>query len=828
MVAQRASIVRTIVIVAIASQGCLAALAQDALILIDAMNVRHRVSPLLTGACIEDVNHEIYGGLYSQMIFGESFQEPASASPVEGLIAYGGDWRVADGVLESAAGDGNKIVSESLRVADGLISVDVRFNDDVAGNAGLIVRTTKPGVGADRFFGYEIALDPARQILRLGRHRNDFSLLRDVPCTIPTGEWIELRVRLVGTEIEVLVNGTSILAFDDAGPHALAEGVVGLRQFHRSAQYRNLMAETGSRTMHIPFVQRAVPHEAVSRMWRAIRKGDAQAGYELREKNPFVGTQSQHVAFVAGDGEVGISNAGLNAWGLYLQQGKPYEGEVFVRAEQPCDFWVGVESADGSQVLDEQRFRADSRNWTKIEFTLAPTRTVRDGRFTLKLRDLGAVTFGYVFLQPGAWGRYKDLPVRRDVAEMLKRQGITALRYGGSMVNNNEYRWQKMIGRRARRPPYDGHWYDYSTNGWGILDFMSFCEAAGFEYIPAFNMDETPQSLADFVAYATAGADTEWGRKRVRDGHPRPYRLKYLQLGNEERVDLDYAKRFEARANAIWQVDPQIQLVVGDFVYDDIIRDANRVTGAASGITTLDGQRRILEFAKAAGHEVWFDLHVWTEGPGRHPSLAGALSFIDALEKMETGAAFKVVFFEFNANNHQQRRAIGNALAIHAVERDGRVPIALSANCLQPDGQNDNGWDQGLVFLSPSHVWLQPPGIVTQMLSQEFRPRLVECTVADDAQLDCNAKLSDDGKSLLCSVVNASHEAVRATIRIDGYVPARAIAAITQLSAPLQATNTASAPQAVTPQRRDWRFGSLKDGANLEIAPHSVTTIVFE
>jgi hypothetical protein len=628
--------------------------------------------------------------------------------------------------------------------------------------------------------------------------------------------------------IEVLVNSTSVLTFDDADPHALVDGAIGLRQFHRAVQYQNLQVETESQTTRIPFVRRAVQGEAVSRMWQAIRSGDAQAAYEFRENNPFVGTQSQHVAFIAGDGEVGISNAGLNRWGLYLQEGKPYEGEVFVRVDQPCDFWVGIENVDGSQVLDEQRLHADSSEWTKIDFTLTPEGTVRDGRFTLKLRKPGAVTFGFVFLQPGPWGRYKDLPVRRDVAEMLKRQGINVLRYGGSMVNNNEYRWQKMIGPRARRSPYDGHWYDYSTNGWGILDFMNFCEAAGFEYIPAFNMGETPQSLADFVAYATAGADTQWGRKRARDGHPQPYRLKYLQLGNEERVDLDYAERFKERATAIWQVDPHIQLVVGDFVYDDVIRDASRVTGAASRITTLDGQRRILEFAKAAGHEVWFDVHVWTEGPGRHPSLSGALSFIDALEKMETGAAFKVVIFEFNANNHQQRRAIGNALAIHAVERDGRVPMALSANCLQPAGQNDNGWDQGLLFLSPSQVWLQPPGYVTQMFSHEFCPRLVDCAVAGDAPLDCNAKLSDDGRSLVCSVVNPSREAVSATIQIAGFMPARTVAVVTSLSAPLRAANTASAPQAVAPERRDWNYGALTDGAKLEIAPHSVTTIVFE
>ena len=52
------------------------------------------------------------------------------------------------------------------------------------------------------------------------------------------------------------------------------------------------------------------------------------------------------------------------------------------------------------------------------------------------------------------------------------------------MVNTGEYRWKKMIGPRNRRPPYVGHWYRYSSNGWGIVDFMDFCEAAGFLRFP--------------------------------------------------------------------------------------------------------------------------------------------------------------------------------------------------------------------------------------------------------------------------------------------------------------------------------------------------------
>ncbi len=387
-----------------------------------------------------------------------------------------------------------------------------------------------------------------------------------------------------------------------------------------------------------------------------------------------------------------------------------------------------------------------------------------------------------------------------------------------------------MIGPRDRRPPYEGAWYKYSSNGWGIPDFMNFCEAAGFEYIPAFNMDENPRDMADFLEYAKGPAESEWGRRRAADGHPQPYRLRCLELGNEERVDEKYAAKFEKLAEAIWAKDRDIILVVGDFCYEEHIKNPFRFGGAAGGITSLAGQQRILRLAKRHDREVWFDLHVGTERPEKfNASLDGMFSFADALAKIAEGAKHKVVVFEFNAVNHAQKRALANALAINAIERDGRIPIAVSANCLQPDGQNDNGWDQGLLFLDPARVWLQPPGYVTQMLSRNYLPQRVECRVTGaESAPDAAANRSDDGKTLVLQVVNASGKAVAAGIRVEGFVPSKPEAQVWELSGPLDAVNTADRPEAVVPRQSRWKHG-IKDGStSYAFPPHSFTVMRFE
>jgi alpha-L-arabinofuranosidase len=639
--------------VIVAAQGHAAAVTIN----VQADHVIGPVSRLLTGACIEDVNHEIYGGIYSQMVFGESFQEPTPSSP---------------------------------------------------------------------------------------------------------------------------------------GPTEKA-------------------------------------HE-ISGMWRSLRRGTAAGRFGLVTERPFAGRQSQLVSFDSGEGEWGIENQGLNHWGMNFVAGKTYEGYVWARAGKKTELVAALESRDGSQVYAQTPVVVASDDWQRLDFTLTPSASDQAGRFALKLKEPGSVTLGHAFLQPGEWGRFKGLPVRRDVAEGLIGQGITVLRYGGSMVNSDGYKWKNMIGPRDRRPPYSGTWYRYSSNGWGIPDFMDFCEAAGFEYIPDFNMGETPQDMADFIEYAKGATDTEWGRRRAADGHPQPYRLRYLELGNEERVDEKYADKFEALSKAIWAKDKEIIPVIGDFAYAKRIQDPFNFSGADSRITNLAAQRRILQIAKAGHGEVWFDIHVNTEQPGpANATLAGMFSFADALDKMADGARHKVVVFELNAGNHAQKRALANAQALLDIERDGRIPIATSANGLQPDGQNENGWDQGLLFLDPCQVWLQPPGYVTQMLSRNYLPQLVQCVITGaQGQLDASATSSDDGKTLVLQAVNPGELAVTAQIRITGFVPIVPTAPVTELSGQPDAVNTAGQPEAIVPKHGAWQHGIKEGVTDHTFPPHSFTVMRLE
>jgi hypothetical protein len=791
--------------------------------------VSNPITRFMTGACLEDVNHEVYGGIYSQMLYGESFQEPVPPPAFRQFDVYGGQWTPVDDSLAVAADRGAKLVARDVRLGDGRVDLDIRIPQSQDGFAGLILKVRDAAAGADAFVGYEIALNPARQILRLGRHRHNWEFISDTPCSVPADRWIHLTVSCNGAVLEIRLDDKSIVQFEDA-EHPLEPGSVGLRTWDVQAQFRDLkITQDGRETALSLKPEENQPQ--ISGMWRPVRRGSAQGTYDIETADPFKGNQSQRLTFTAGQGEIGVENQGLNHWGLYVQAGKEYEGIIWARGEKTMPVTVALESGDGTKIYVEKTLMLRRVGWERLEFTLTPQITDKNARFTVKLAEPGSVVLGYTFLQPGPWGRFKNLPVRRDVAEALIAQGLTVLRFGGCMVNIDTYRWKNMIGPRNLRPPYRGFWFPYSSNGWGIIDFMDFCRAAGFLCIPAFNMGEAPQDMADFIEYANDPATSEWGRRRAQDGRLEPYRLRYIQLGNEESVDEDYWQKFEPMAEAIWEKDPNITVVVGDFAYSRPIRDPYNFEGAPR-IKSLAIQKKILDLAVRHDREVWFDVHVGTDQPVDPDGLGGIPSFIQALRQIAPQARFKVAVFELNAGNHALRRALSNAHAINELERlGGDVPVVCSANCLQPYRQDENGWDQGLLFLNPSQVWAQPPYYVTQMVSSHYLPLRLETTVrCPDQTLDVTATRSEDGRAMVLSVVNIASESIDTHIEFAGRSPQGNPASITTLTGGLEEINTPDQPMRIVPTK--VRQTLFRDASNRHLAytfpAHSFTILKWE
>jgi alpha-L-arabinofuranosidase len=176
------------------------------------------------------------------------------------------------------------------------------------------------------------------------------------------------------------------------------------------------------------------------------------------------------------------------------------------------------------------------------------------------------------------------------------------------------------------------------------------------------------------------------------------------------------------------------------------------------------------------------------------------------------------------------KRALANACAINQLERLGdRVVIACSANCLQPYKQNDNDWNQGLLFLSPAQVWAQPPYYVTQMVSRNYLPLCVKTGATSPGNaLDVTATRSEDAKTLTLQVVNTGKTALQAQLRLDGFVSREPLARATVIMGDWDAINTPDQPERIKPSEGEWQYG-LKSGTVSRTFPaYSFTVLRFE
>ncbi|SFW83200.1 Alpha-L-arabinofuranosidase [Chitinophaga sancti] len=474
----------------------------------------------------------------------------------------------------------------------------------------------------------------------------------------------------------------------------------------------------------------------------------------------------------------GIYNQGLNHWGIAVQKGQALEGSIYLKGSQPAT--IALQSADGRTTYASTKTGPVTNAWKKCSFELKPNATDSNARFAIYTAGEGKLWLDQATLMAPKTARFKGLPIRKDIAVKMQEEGLRFLRYGGTMVNAPGYRWKKMVGPRDQRPPYKGHWYPYSSNGFGILEFLQFCEAAGFDAAFAINIEETAADARDLVEYLKGSANTTWGRKRIADGHPAPYKVKYIEIGNEEvlfdgdRADqyAHYIERFNELYDAIHSKDTSLQLVCS-------------VWWRAESPNTEK------LFNAIDGKAAFWDLHVGGDDPREGLKVDKDLTQMEALfKKWNPHTTMKCAIFEENGGLHNQQRALGHASILNAVRRHGEfVLTSCAANALQALHQNDNGWDQGQIFFTPASVWGVPPFYATKMAAANHLP--IVCKSTTDTTLDVTATISEDGNTIVLHIVNAFNKPCEAQVMLNHYKARNAT--ICQLSDAVYTEHTTTA-----------------------------------
>jgi hypothetical protein len=562
--------------------------------------------------------------------------------------------------------------------------------------------------------------------------------------------------------VRVTVNGKEIIAYHDEHPLPPARWAIVARG---PARFRGAFGPN-------PLLE--TPGDAISLRWAKVQTGNATGNFALVTAGAwFTNSPSQTITFTGGDGEWGIDNAGLKRWGINLVDGKPYEGFLRVKAAQPTELWVSLRKSDGT-VVAEQKLVANG-DYQRLAFTLTPSASDEKGRFAVTLRKPGSITIGYVFLQAGEWGRFKGLPVRKDLAEALLAQGIRVLRFNGGMIEVPGYRWKTMRGPRDERPPYDGFYDRYCSSGFGPAEAVAFGQAAGLPVVPALNLDETPTDVAGFVATC---------------------RPQFYQVANESAYNRQYVDKFKLVAEAVWKVAPDLTLITTSTRRE--VKDSDTESEARRKLALhLD----LAEFARVHGKRIMFDSHSFN-GAG---AVQGIATFARWLQRLAPDPKLvSVGILEFNAGAFDFQRGLNHALEMNAAHRAGDVIRAVGTpNVSQPWSVYQTDWKavlwtQGNIYYTPSKVWFQPAYYVDQMIAKSWAQEAV--AVEAPATLDVFAAKAADGTKLVLRVVNNTDHAQPVRLDWQGVTLDRVPARVTTLAHddPLD-YNTESQPERIKP-----------------------------
>ncbi len=248
---------------------------------------------------------------------------------------------------------------------------------------------------------------------------------------------------------------------------------------------------------------------------------------------------------------------------------------------------VRLESIDGTTVFAEGTVKRLTGDWQKYSVTLTTTRKMTATsatRFVLAVNSPGTVWFDLVSLFPPT---YNNRPNgnRVDIMQKLADMKPSFLRFpGGNFLEgsaiSNRFPWKETLGDLSQRPGHPGCWGYRASDGLGLLEFLEWAEDlksepvlavyAGFSLPPKRELIQPGPDLAPYVTdalneieYVIGGTNTKWGAQRAADGHPAPFKLDYIEIGNEDWFDDtgSYDGRFAQFYDAIKAKYPQLQCI---------------------------------------------------------------------------------------------------------------------------------------------------------------------------------------------------------------------------------------------------------------------------
>jgi alpha-L-arabinofuranosidase len=490
---------------------------------------------------------------------------------------------------------------------------------------------------------------------------------------------------------------------------------------------------------------------------------------DIRDDDPFDAANLHYLRIRTG----GISNEGFRGMGIRAGEDYVFSAQARAVEGQPT-LRISLIAPDG-RTLAETKLSGFDKQWKKCTATLHATQTEAKARLNICLDGPGAVDIDMVSLFPAKTWKNHPGGLRSDLVQMLADLKPGFIKFPGGFLTegrtlDTRYQWKVTVGDIAERKIRKSVWSgiparpapDYfQSYGLGFFEYFQLCEDLGAEPQPMLNcgtayretapldqLDSYVQDTIDLVEFAKGSVTSPWGKKRAEMGHPKPFNLKMIRIGNEA-VGPQYVERFERIAAAMKAKYPEIQLIAGTGpdpagVNFDMAWD--RLGHGKADILDEHSHNQPPWFFSNAGRFDRYDR-------GRSKVMIG-----EYCAHSEPGL--------FNVNNRSTlATALSEAAFMTGLERNADV-VAMSSICAFLAHIDAWQWKPNLIWFDNLRVYGTPSYYVQQLFSRNRGDVVLPVSPAEP--LYAGAARDNATGEVILKVVNPTAEPSNADVKLDG------------------------------------------------------------
>lgn len=500
------------------------------------------------------------------------------------------------------------------------------------------------------------------------------------------------------------------------------------------------------------------------------------ASFTIDTLNPVHPNNRHYAVLDMTETGAGLSNEGFD--GIAIEAGERYDFSVFARMLDGKGGKLKVRlTGKNGENYGEATTKAISADWKKYTATLKAKHSAPDAFLEVIPQMSGRIALDMISLFPQNTFKGRKNGLRADLAQAIADLRPHFVRFPGGCVAHgdgiaNIYRWKNTIGPLEARKPDRNLWGYHQSMGLGFYEYFLFCEdiqaeaipivAAGVPCqnsssggagqqcgIPIAEMDDYIQDVLDLIEYANGDVSTEWGKKRAEAGHPEPFDLKYIGIGNEDLITDVFEERFKMIYQAVTEKYPDITVIgtVGPF---------------SSGTDYVEGWKLADELQIPIVDEHYYQPPGW---------FINNQDFYDKYDRSKS----KVYLGEYASWGNTLYNALAEAVYLTAIERNADVvTMASYAPLLAKEGNTQ--WRTDLIFFNNTEVKPTVNYHVQRLFGQHAGDQYIPVEVMlsnneDGVRKRIATSVVSDSKTgdLILKLVNVLPVAVNSTIDLEGY-----------------------------------------------------------